>query len=230
MRLLLAEDDAELADGITHALRQSGYAVDWVADGAQADAALLATEYDLLVLDLGLPGVDGFEVLKRLRDRGGRTFVLILTARDEVENRIRGLDLGADDYLTKPFALGELEARLRALNRRVRSDGQIKPSFGSLTLDTLANQVLANGVALDLTQREYDVLGMLIERGGKVVSKDFLFERLYGWDAQSTPSAIEVFISRIRRKIEPAGMTVRVIRGLGYLLEAEAGGTGNQTQ
>jgi two-component system OmpR family response regulator len=229
MRLLLAEDDNELADGITHALRQTGYAVDWVADGTQADAALVSTEYDLLVLDLGLPGLDGFEVLKRLRDRGGRTFVLILTARDEVENRIRGLDLGADDYLTKPFALGELEARLRALNRRVRSDGQIKPTFGSLTLDSLANQVLANGVALDLTQREYDVLGILVERGGKVVSKDFLFERLYGWDAQSTPSAIEVFISRIRRKIEPSGMTVRVIRGLGYLLEY-AGDAGAQTE
>src|ERR1019366_1593611 len=108
MRLLLAEDDTELADGITHALRQSGFAVDWVADGGQADAALLATDYDLLELDLGLPGLDGFEVLKRLRDRGGRTFALILTARDELESRIRGLDLGADDYLTKPFALGEL--------------------------------------------------------------------------------------------------------------------------
>jgi len=230
MRLLLAEDDNELADGISHALRQSGYAVDAVPTGTQADAALAATDYDLLVLDLGLPGLDGFEVLKRLRDRGSRTFVLILTARDEVENRIRGLDLGADDYLTKPFALGELEARLRALHRRVRSDGEIKPSFGSLTLDTLANQVLADGVALDLTQREYDVLGILIERGGKVVSKDFLFERLYGWDAQSTPSAIEVFISRIRRKIEPSGMTVRVIRGLGYLLESSVSAANAQTQ
>jgi two-component system OmpR family response regulator len=219
MRLLLAEDDNELADGIGHALRQSGYAVDRVASGLEADSALTATDYDLAVLDLGLPGIDGFEVLRRLRDRGGRTIVLILTARDEVENRIRGLDLGADDYLTKPFALGELEARLRALNRRVRTDGQIRLSWGALVLDSLANQVLADGVALDLTQREYDVLAMLIERGGKVVSKDFLFERLYGWDAQSAPSAIEVFISRIRRKIEPSGMNIRVVRGLGYLLE-----------
>ncbi len=220
MRLLLAEDDSELADGISQALRQSGYAVDWVADGRKADAALSDTEYDLAVVDLGLPGLSGFDVLQRLRERGSKTFVLILTARDEVENRIRGLDLGADDYLTKPFALGELEARLRALSRRVRADGQIKLTCGPLTLDSLANQVLADGTALDLTQREYDVLALLIERCGKVVSKDFLFERIYGWDAQSTPSAIEVFISRIRRKIEPAGMNIRVIRGLGYLLEA----------
>src|SRR6266702_4288139 len=139
MRLLLVEDDSELADGISQALRQSGYAVDWVADGKRADAALADTEYDSAVLDLGLPGLSGFDVLRRLRERGSRTFVLILTERDEVDNRILGLDLGADDYLTKPFALGELEARLRALNRRVRGDGQIKFCCGGLVLDGLAS-------------------------------------------------------------------------------------------
>lgn len=221
MRILLAEDDTELADGLASALRQSGYALDWVANGAQADAALKSAPYDLLILDLGLPGVDGFSVLARLRERKQATMVLILTARDESENRIRGLDLGADDYLTKPFVLGELEARIRALSRRSRGEVPQVVECGALALDAAGQTILLNGRPINLTGREYSVLACLMERCGKVVSKEHLFERIYDWDAQAGLSALEVFISRVRKKIEGAGIRIRVVRGLGYLLETE---------
>ncbi len=164
MRILLAEDNADLANGLVSALRQQGYAVDWVPTGTQADAVLVDALYDLLILDLSLPGMDGFAVLKRLRERKQATMVLILTARDETEARIRGLDLGADDYLTKPFVLGELEARIRALVRRARGGAQLTLDFGPLALDGLGQRVLLNGVALELTKREYHLLSCLIER------------------------------------------------------------------
>ncbi len=221
MRILLAEDDAELADGLVSALRQRSYAVDWVPSGTQADAALVDVPYDLLILDLSLPGMDGFTVLQRLRERKQATMVLILTARDEMEARIRGLDLGADDYLTKPFVLGELEARIRALVRRARGGATLTLDYGPLTLDGIGQRVMLNGVALELTKREYHLLRCLVERAGKVVSKEHLFESIYDWDAQANLSAVEVFISRVRKKMEGAGVKIRVVRGLGYLLEAE---------
>jgi DNA-binding response OmpR family regulator len=218
MRILIAEDDAELAEGLAQTLKDSGHAVDWVPDGRQADSALDALAYDLLILDLALPEIDGFEVLRRLRSRRTQTLVMILSAEDEIDARIRGLDLGADDYLTKPFALGELEARIRALARR-GSGVQTDARCGPLTLDRAGQRVLSENGPIELTRAEFMVLAALMERCGKVVSKAQLFEQVYDWDASAGLSAVEVYVSRIRRKIERAGARVRTIRGLGYLLE-----------
>jgi two-component system OmpR family response regulator len=219
VRILIAEDDAELAEGLAQALKEAGHAVDWAPTGRNADSALDATAYDLLILDLALPEMDGFEVLKRLRSRRTATLVLILSAEDETDARIRGLDLGADDYLTKPFALGELEARIRALARRAGGGAHPDARCGPLLLDRAGQRVLSDVGPLDLTRAEYMVLAALMERCGKVVSKSQLFEQLYDWDASAGLSAVEVYVSRIRRKIERAGAKVRTIRGLGYLLE-----------
>ena len=219
MRILIAEDDAELADGLTQALRQSGHAVDRVRDGLLADRALASTPFELLILDLGLPELDGFEVLKRLRLRRNDVMVLILTAEDDVESRIRGLDVGADDFLTKPFALGELEARIRALARRGQGGSASRDQCGTLVLDSAGQRIYAGSEPIELTRAEFMVLATLIERCGKVVSKSQLFERLYDWETSANQSAVEVYISRVRKKIEPAGASVRVVRGLGYLLE-----------
>ena len=219
MRILIAEDDSELAEGLSQALKEAGHAVDWSQDGRSADSALDSMAYDLLVLDLALPELDGFEVLRRLRSRRTGTLVLILSAEDEIDARIRGLDLGADDYLTKPFALGELEARIRALARRAAGT-PADARCGPLVLDRAGQRVLAEGTPVDLTRAEYMVLAALVERCGKVVSKSQLFEQLYDWDANAGLSAVEVYVSRIRRKIERAGVKVRTVRGLGYLLES----------
>ncbi|MCC6472753.1 MAG: response regulator transcription factor [Burkholderiales bacterium] len=219
MRILIAEDDRELAEGLVQALRCAGHAVDSVGDGRSADAALRGTTFDLLILDLALPEMHGFEVLRRLRAQHSTVLVLILSAEDEIDARIRGLDLGADDYLTKPFALGELEARIRALGRRAGGPGVMESRCGPLVLDSAGQRVVCDGRPLDLTRAEYMLLATLIERCGKVVSKSQLFERLYDWDADAGLSAVEVFMCRIRRKIEASGVRVRTVRGLGYLLE-----------
>ncbi len=195
--------------------------MDWVGDGSAADAALRATSFDLLILDLALPEIDGFEVLRRLQARQGKTMVLILSAEDEIDARIRALDLGADDYLIKPFALGELEARLRALARRARGAGA-SPQCGKLHLDRAGQRILVGERPLDLTRAEYMVLAALIERAGKVVPKAKLFDQLYDWEADTELSAIEVFVSRIRKKIDRTGVRIRTVRGLGYLLESVA--------
>jgi two-component system OmpR family response regulator len=219
MRILIAEDDPVLADGLTRSLHQSDYAVDCVATGDQADHVLLAQNYDLVILDLGLPRLDGFEVLRRLRHRGSKVPVLVLTARDGLDDRVRGLDLGADDYLTKPFDLPELEARVRALIRRGQSGGASVLSHGALQLDTAGRRATLNGVSLDLSARELGVLEVLMHRSGRVVNKEQLAEQLYGWDEEVGANAIEVYVHRLRRKLEPAGVVIRTIRGLGYLLE-----------
>jgi two-component system, OmpR family, response regulator len=219
MRILIAEDDPVLADGLTRSLHQADYAVDCVATGDQADHVLLAQNYDLLILDLGLPRLDGFEVLRRLRHRGSKVPVLVLTARDGLEDRVRGLDLGADDYLTKPFDLPELEARVRALIRRGQSGGASILSHGALQLDTAGRRATLNGASLDLSARELGVLEVLMHRSGRVVNKEQLAEQLYGWDEEVGANAIEVYVHRLRRKLEPAGVVIRTIRGLGYLLE-----------
>jgi two-component system OmpR family response regulator len=221
MRILIAEDDPVLADGLTQSLRQADYAIDHVADGQQADLALAAQNYDLVILDLGLPRLDGFEVLKRLRRRGSTTPVLVLTARDSLDDRVQGLDLGADDYLTKPFDLPELEARVRALIRRGQSGGAAELTHGPLTLDTAGRRALLGGEPLDLSSRELGVLEVLMLRTGRVVNKDQLAEQLFGWDEEVGSNAIEVYMHRLRRKLEPAGIKIRTIRGLGYLLERE---------
>lgn len=221
MRLLLVEDDPELGDGLVFALQQANYAVDWVTTGKAAAAALSQVAYQLLILDLGLPDMDGLELLRQQR-RGGATLpVLILTARDELHDRIRGLDAGSDDYLVKPFEIGELEARVRALLRRGQASGQVV-QFGLLEFDRATRSAGVAGEVLALTAREVAVLELLLLRPGKVVSKQQIMESLYDWNADANPSAVEVFVSRLRRKLDEAraGVSIRVLRGLGYRLEA----------
>jgi two-component system, OmpR family, response regulator len=219
MRILIAEDDPVLADGLVRSLHQADYAVDCVGAGDEAERVLLAQRFDLVILDLGLPRLDGFEVLRRLRRRGSKVPVLVLTARDALDDRVKGLDLGADDYLTKPFDLPELEARVRALIRRGQSGGGAILVHGALRLDTVGRRATLNGAGLDLSAREFGVLEVLMHRSGRVVNKDQLSEQLYGWHGDVGANAIEVYVHRLRRKLEPAGATIRTIRGLGYLLE-----------
>jgi two-component system, OmpR family, response regulator len=219
MRILIAEDDPVLADGLTRSLRQSDFAVDCVDDGAQADHALAGQNYDLVILDLGLPKIEGFDILRRLRRRGSRVPVLVLTARDALEDRVKGLDLGADDYLTKPFDLPELEARVRSLIRRGQSGGSSFLACGTLTLDTSGRRAMLKGEPIELSARELGVLEALMMRAGRVVNKEQLAEMLYGWDEEVGANAIEVYIHRLRKKVEPGGVSIRTIRGLGYLLE-----------
>lgn len=219
MRVLIVEDDPVLADGLTRSLRQIDYAVDCVKDGAEADHVLATQSYDLVILDLGLPNIDGFEVLRRLRHRGVKVPVLVLTARDALQDRVKGLDLGADDYMAKPFDLPELEARARALIRRGQSGGSSTLTHGALTLDIAGRRATLNGEPLDLSARELGVLEVLMMRSGRVVGKEQLAEQLYGWDEEVGANAIEVYVHRLRRKLEPAGVAIRTIRGLGYLLE-----------
>ena len=219
MRILIAEDDPLLADGLIRALRDSGYATDSVRDGRAADTALLTQQFDLLILDIGLPGLDGFEVLRRARERKLDVPVLILTALDAVENRVRGLDLGADDYMLKPFALGEFEARVRALLRRGHHAQSAKLSCGALVMDTLAHRVQLGDTPVTLTAREWGVLEYLLMRQGQVVSKDKIMQAVCNWDEEISTNAVEVYMSRLRAKLEPAGVFIRTVRGFGYLLE-----------
>ena len=219
MRILLAEDDASIAEGICASLRHGGHAVDHVAAGNLADAALRDHDYDLLVLDLGLPGLDGSEVLQRLRSRGSGMPVLVVTARDGLPERIRVLDLGADDYLVKPFALAEFEARVRALLRRLGSQGKPELLIGSLRLDIPGHRAWIGRVPLELTAREFGLLEALAMRPERVTSRAQLIEALCDWDQELTDNGLDIAIHRLRRKLEGSGTGVRTIRGLGYLLE-----------
>lgn len=218
MRILLVEDDSLLADGLAAALRQSGYAVDWAARGDEADRWLGTENYDLVLLDLGLPGLDGTEVLRRLRQRQVPTPVLVLSAREALDVRIGTLDLGADDYMIKPVALAELEARIRVLLRRGRLDTGPQIVLGSLRLDTVGKRVYLNDTAHDFSAREWQVLEILVTRAGRIVSKEQLMQSLFGWEEGATLNAIEKSISRLRAKLEPGGIAIRTVRGLGYML------------
>ncbi|KRE88415.1 two-component system response regulator [Frateuria sp. Soil773] len=224
MRILIAEDDASIAAGLAASLRQGGHATDHVADGASADAALRDTPFDLLILDLGLPALDGSEVLHRLRKRGGELPVLVVTAREGLRERVRVLDLGADDYLVKPFALAEFEARVRALLRRRTSKGTPELRIGRLRLD-LPGQRAWNGEApLDLTAREFGLLAALATRPERITSRAQLIEALCSWDQELTDNGLDIAIHRLRRKLRGCGAGVRTIRGLGYTLQEEADG------
>lgn len=220
MRVLIVEDDELLAAGLLRILSQAGYAVDRVSSGERADLALSSESYDLAVLDIGLPGIDGFTVLKRLRARGQVCPVLILTARDDVADKVRGLDSGADDYLVKPFELNEFEARIRALVRRGTQMNSSQLVCGSLLLDTLAHRAWIDQSPLNLTAREWGVLEYLLMRQGQVLSKDKILQAVCNWDENISSNAIEVYMSRLRGKLEPAGVYIRTIRGFGYLLES----------
>jgi two-component system OmpR family response regulator len=219
MRILIVEDDPVLSDGLQNSLRRSDFAVDAAHDGEAANNILTTQIYDLVILDLGLPRLDGFEVLRRLRHRGGTSPVLILTARDAVADRVKGLDLGADDYLSKPFDLPELEARVRALIRRGQSGGSALLTHGPLALDLAGHRATLDGTPLELSSRELGVLEVLMLRSGRVVNKEQLAAQLYEHDEEVGANAIEVYVHRLRKKLERAGVVIRTIRGLGYLLE-----------
>jgi two-component system OmpR family response regulator len=219
MRILIAEDDEVLADGLARSLRQSGYAVDSVKTGSEADSALTAIEFDLLILDIGLPRMNGLEVLKRLRGRDSRVPVLLLTALDGVDDRVRGLDLGADDYLAKPFQLAELEARVRALTRRGAAGAPTLLRHGALSYDQVGKVACINDVPLDLPARELALLEVLMQRAGRMVSKDQLVDHLCEWGEEVSTNAIEVYVHRLRKKLEPGAVRIATVRGLGYCLE-----------
>jgi two-component system OmpR family response regulator len=219
MRILVAEDDASLADGLVQSLRRSSHAVDCVKSGEEADAALAANRFDLLILDLGLPGKSGLEVLKRMRARKLTTPVLILTARDGLSDRVAALDAGADDYLAKPFQIAELEARVRALARRGMGGGTTLLTHGGLTFDQTGRVARLNGAPLELSAREMTLLEILLLRAGSMVSKEHLVSHICEWGEEVSENAIEVYVHRLRRKLEPGGVRIATVRGLGYSLE-----------
>lgn len=219
VHILIVEDDSTLADGIARLLGGEGHAVNVTDSGERALQAVGREKFDLAILDIGLPGIDGFEILRRLRAQGKRMPVLVLTARDSVGDRVHGLDLGADDYMAKPFSTPELAARVRALIRR--SQAQTDPCIvhGPLTMDTVGKRVFLNEQPLDLAGREWAVLEVLLARVEKVVSKESIIQAVASWGEELSPNAIEVYVSRLRSKLEPAGVRIRTVRGFGYMLE-----------
>lgn len=216
MRLLLVEDDEILGDGLRTALQQAGYTVEWLRDGSQGLAALESAEYAAVVLDLGLPRVDGLDVLRSMRRKGIATPVLILTARDTVRDRVEGLDSGGDDYLVKPFDVAELQARLRALLRRAAGRASPVLERDGLRLDPASHAVTLDGEAVELSPREFVILQELLESAGRVLSRERLEESLYGWGDEIASNAVEVHIHHLRRKL--GSDWIRTIRGVGYMM------------
>ncbi|WP_105373590.1 MULTISPECIES: response regulator [Neorhizobium] len=225
MRILLVEDNQALAEGLSAILRSSGYAVDAVADGASAEAVAAAETYDLVILDLNLPEMDGLDVLRAMRARANKAAVMILTARGTPEERVRGLDLGADDYMIKPFDISEFEARIRVLLRRQAGLRSSIVNYGGITLDLTSRTFSSQGVPLDIPAREVALLELLFLRAGKVVSKDAIIGSLSGFDDDLSANAIEQYVSRLRRRLAPYGLTVKTARGIGYYLETLAPGS-----
>ncbi|HKM15187.1 MAG TPA: response regulator [Marinospirillum sp.] len=220
MRLLLIEDDTSLAQGIRTALKPEGYTVDWLADGQQAFYGIKNEVFDLLLLDLGLPGLDGLSLLKKIRDEGKQLPVLILTARDAVADRIAGLDAGADDYLIKPFDITELKARVRALLRRSAGRAQTILQLGELELNPQNQQVIFQKQPVNLTRREFALLHELLNQPGHVFTRDHLQQLLYGWEEDVESNALEVHIHHLRKKLFPS--LIRTLRGIGYVLDKDA--------
>ncbi len=220
MRILLVEDDKMIAEGVRKALKADGFAVDWVQDGEAALTAIGGETYDLMLLDLGLPKRDGVDVLRTLRSRGHALPVLIITARDAVSDRVKGLDAGADDYLVKPFDLDELGARMRALIRRQSGRSESVIRHGALTLDPASHQVTLDGAAVALSAREFALLEALLARPGAVLSKSQLEEKMYGWGEEIGSNTVEVYIHALRKKL--GSDLIRNVRGLGYMVVKES--------
>jgi DNA-binding response OmpR family regulator len=216
MRVLLVEDDAMIAQGLQSALRQGGFAVDWMRDGKSADNALQTSDFDVVLLDLGLPQRNGLQVLRDLRKRGDLTPVIIVTARDEVQHRVAGLDAGADDYIVKPFDLDEVMARMRSVLRRAAGRGDPSIQHGELKLDPVSHTVQRSGIAVNLSAHEFAVLEALLQRPGAVLSRQQLEDRLYGWDTEIGSNAVEVYIHGLRRKL--GSEAIQTLRGVGYFI------------
>lgn len=219
MRILVVEDDEPIATALVSNLKRAGHAVDHVADGLSADEALQGNHFDLALLDLGLPLMSGFDVLTRMRSRGNYTPVLILSALDAVNDRIRGLDAGADDYLYKPFDMDELEARIRAVSRRVLARSADEIRAGRLCLRPRERRVYVDERPLDLLPREYGVLECLLLNRGRVLSKSQIQDRLCDWSEELSETAIELYVHRLRKKIDASVLNIRTVRGFGYLLQ-----------
>jgi two-component system OmpR family response regulator len=221
VRILVVEDNETLAAGLTKILKAKAHAVDVVGDGVSADAVIAAQNYDLVILDLTLPEMDGLEVLRAMRDRRDDTPVLVLTARGALDDRVKGLDMGADDYLAKPFEVSEFEARVRVLLRRAAQIRAAAISFGPITLDTKSRSLVSAAGPMDLPARELSVLETMMLNGGRIVSKGQIADSLAGFDEELSDNAVEQYVSRLRRKLTPLGLTIRMARGLGYYLAEE---------
>jgi two-component system response regulator TctD len=219
MRILIVEDDLTLAEAISRRLLKQGHAADVALDGTKADNILRHQAFDLIILDLNLPGLGGEQVLSLLRQRSSTTPVLVLTARGQIEDRISLLDLGADDYLTKPFDFGELEARSRALLRRSQGQAQDRLSIGNTELDRHACVVTVDGELVELKQREFRLLEIFMAHTGRVLSKGELLDHLYNFDETPGPNAIELYVGRLRKKLPHSSVQIRTLRGLGYVVE-----------
>jgi two-component system response regulator QseB len=219
MRILLVEDDELLGEAVKTGLTQHGYIVDWVKDGDSGKHALFSELFDLIVLDLGLPRLPGLNLLKQIRTEKITTPVLILTARESIEDRVKGLDLGADDYLTKPFDLEELSARVRALIRRSTGRAESLITYKHITLDPASHTVTCYGEEMNVPRREFSLLQKLLENKGQVLSRDQLMQSVYGWDEDVDSNALEVHIHNLRKKLDAA--FIRTIRGVGYMVEKD---------
>jgi two-component system response regulator TctD len=220
MRLLIVEDNHELANWLAKALRQAGYNVDTAHDGEEAEHLIMLADFAAVILDLSIPKIDGMTLLRRLRLRGSKAPVIILTANASLDGRVAGLDSGADDYLAKPFELAELEARLRAVIRRGHDLATPMIAVGDLVLNSATRQFFLNGDLLQLTPREYSVLEYLLLKAGTTVAKATLSDSVFGFDAEIDPSAIEIYVHRVRKKLEGTSVQIATLRGLGYMLRA----------
>lgn len=219
MRIVLVEDNERLAQGVENSLRDQGYAVDWLSNGTEADLHLAREGGDIVVIDVSLPGLSGFEVVRALRKRGDTIPVIMLTARADLDDRVNGLDAGADDYLVKPFEMAELLARIRALSRRRSDIRTATREIGGLRIDRVARTVSGPNGPIDLPRRELALLECLVDHSGRVVSKERIADSLYGVGSDMDENAVELLVSRLRRKLADTGVSIRTARGLGYLLD-----------
>ena len=229
MRILLVEDTPDLADAVLRCLRRMGHAADWQSDGQAADGLLEHHAFDLVVLDIGLPRMDGTEILARMRGRGDKTPVLMLTARADIEDRVAALDGGADDYLGKPFDFREFEARCRALLRRPQGQAEAVLQIGPLAIDSAARRATLFGQRIELPNREFSLLEILVGRLGRAVTREEIAAKLFGFDDEAGPNAIDVYVGRLRRKLGEAALRITTVRSVGYIAEPSAAGESDRS-